>query len=387
MPDEIDNNQPGPDGNPPESNDPAGKDEPTPANHDADAAPQGPEAGRPLSSESSGSPDGTRLRCRYCNQLNQIRAGVVTAGSNIRCGRCRLPLSEEPHKKFTGLDPHSYIHPLDSQALKTLQMIPGIDPILKKLLEVTGESILRIMFMANGVRVTEKQCPDLNAKLEVVCSTLGVEKPELYLSVTNPLAGGGGLGFNAFTSGVERPFIVVFSPLIERLDDDEVLAVLAHEVGHIHSQHLLYKVAAQLLFLLTERAVELSPIPPGIAGLITYPIRAALFTWYQKAELSCDRAAQLVVQDVNVITRVMLKLGGGLMNSKVDHEEFIKQAREFDRMVSASFIDNFWTSLLAAERTHPFPVWRVSEILKWTEDPAGYAKVMEADQKAASATS
>lgn len=378
MADETDNPQP-PD-NPSDKGSPgeeqSNSEESTPANHDTSDQPASPEEAHPVGSSESGNPEHQRLRCRFCGQLNQIRLTVTTSSNTIRCGRCRLPLSEDPHKKFTNLDPHAYIHPLDSQALRTLQMIPGIDPILKKLLELTGESILRIIFSANGVRVTERQCPDLHAKLDVVCSTLGIEKPELYLSVTNPLASGGGLGFNAFTSGVERPFIVVFTPLIERLDDMEVLAVLAHEAGHIHCNHLLYKVAAELLFLLANTALEASPIPPGIANLLTLPIRAALFTWYQKAELSCDRTAQLVVQDQNVITRVMMKLAGGSMTSKLNPEEFIKQAREFDQTTQSNFVDSFWTSLIASGRTHPFPVWRVSEMLKWTEDPEGYPKMM-----------
>lgn len=320
--------------------------------------------------------DRVRVRCRYCNQLNNVRAGW-SPSSGVRCGKCRLPLADNGHLKLGNISPHDYIHPLDSQALKTLQMVPGIDPILKKVLEVTGESYLRVMFSANGVRVSEKQCPDLHAKLEVACQTLGIKQlPELYLSVTNPM-GGGGLGFNAFTSGVERPFIVLFTPLIERLDDTEVLAVIAHELGHIHCNHLLYKVAAELIFLAASAALGAAPLPPGIAELIAMPIRGALSTWYQKAELSCDRAAQLVVQDTDVITNVMMKLAGGSMTSKLNHEEFIRQAREFDQNNEGSFIDRFWTWQIAAGRTHPFPIWRVSEILKWTDDPNGYRKMVE----------
>lgn len=311
------------------------------------------------------------VRCRYCGQRNRVRADW-TPRAGVRCGRCRLPLDEQAHRKFPGLSPHEYIHPLDSQALETLQLIPGIDPLLKKALEVTGETYLRVMFTANGVKVSEKQCPDLHAKLEVACQTLGIrELPELYLSVTNPL-GGGGLGFNAFTSGVERPFIVLFTPLIERLDDIEVLAVMAHELGHIHCHHLLYKVAAELLFQLGSYALSRAPLPPGIPDLLTWPVRSALLTWYQKAELSCDRAAQLVVQEPHVLTRLMMKLAGGTLTSRLNHEEFIAQARAFDQRNESNFIDRFWTWQIASGRTHPFPIWRVSEILKWTESEDGF---------------
>ncbi|MFQ3581589.1 M48 family metallopeptidase [Chloracidobacterium validum] len=316
------------------------------------------------------------VRCRYCGQRNRVQSDW-TPRAGVRCGRCRLPLDEQPHRKFPGLSPHEYIHPLDSQALNTLQVIPGIDPLLKKALEVTGESYLRVMFTANGVKVSEKQCADLHAKLEVACQTLGIQElPELYLSVTNPL-GGGGLGFNAFTSGVERPFIVLFTPLVERLDDIEVLAVIAHELGHIHCSHLLYKVAAELLFQLGSYALSRAPLPPGIPDLLTWPIRSALLTWYQKAELSCDRAAQLVVQETHVLTKLMMKLAGGAMTSKLNHEEFITQARAFDQRNESSFVDRFWTWQIASGRTHPFPVWRVSEILKWTDSEEGYKKFMK----------
>lgn len=316
------------------------------------------------------------VRCRYCGQRNRVRPDW-TPRAGVRCGRCRLPLDEQPHRKFPGLEPCEYIHPLDLQALDALRLIPGVDPLLKKALEITGESYLRVMFTANGVKVSEKQCPDLHAKLEVACRTLGIQElPELYLSVTNPL-GGGGLGFNAFTSGVERPFIVLFTPLIERLDDIEILAVIAHELGHIHCRHLLYKAAAELLFQLGSYALTRAPLPAGVPELLTWPVRSALLTWYQKAELSCDRAAQLVVQETHVLTKLLMKLAGGALTSKLDHEAFIAQARDFDQRNESNFVDRFWTWQIASGRTHPFPVWRVSEILKWTDSEDGYKKLMQ----------
>src|SRR3984893_2599762 len=111
------------------------------------------------------------IRCRYCGQRHQVRAGE---DSEARCGRCRLLLSEEPHKKFAALDKDQYVHPADRRALATLRAIPGIDTALKKLLEVTGESAIRVIFTASAVKVTPKQCPDLHAKLQIARSTLGV---------------------------------------------------------------------------------------------------------------------------------------------------------------------------------------------------------------------
>src|SRR5690349_10807068 len=164
------------------------------------------------------------FRCTYCGQRNQISEGRPLNGA--RCGRCRLPLSAEPHKKFADLDPHAYIHPLDSQALSALSAHPGIDTMLKRLIELTGGSYLRVMANANAVKVGPAQYPDLDAKLDVVCCTLGVPKPDLYVTVTDPIFGTG-VGFNAMTTGVENPLIIGYSTLLERLDDREILAVLA----------------------------------------------------------------------------------------------------------------------------------------------------------------
>ncbi|MCV5117194.1 hypothetical protein OFC47_27615, partial [Escherichia coli] len=78
------------------------------------------------------------VKCRYCGQKNSVKEGYKNNQAN--CGRCKLPLSNEFHKKFASLSKHDYVHPADSKALAALKAIPGIDSALKKLLAVTGES-------------------------------------------------------------------------------------------------------------------------------------------------------------------------------------------------------------------------------------------------------
>ncbi|MCA1850613.1 MAG: M48 family metallopeptidase, partial [Acidobacteria bacterium] len=270
------------------------------------------------------------VRCRYCGQLNQIR----NESGQAKCGRCRLPLSDKPHKKFAELDKHEYVHPADSRALAALRTIPGIDSALKKLLAVTGESAIRVIFTASAVRVTPQQCPDLHAKLQVACTTLGVDMPELFVQ-QNPTV-------NAFTGGVERPVIVLHSSLLERLTDEEVLAVIAHEVGHIHAEHVLYLTAAHLLEALANIAIASAPIAKLVVEILSGTMRAAILAWARRAELSCDRAALLVTQDADVIGRTMMKLCGGTFASKVDYEQFLEQARDFQKNYDEKALDRFW---------------------------------------------
>jgi Zn-dependent protease with chaperone function len=322
-----------------------------------------------VSSDDNG---GATVRCRYCGQLNQTRSDGVSA----RCGRCRLLLLGEPHRKFAELDKHDYVHPSDSRALAALKTIPGIDTALKKLLEVTGESAIRVIFTASAVKVTPRQCPDLYAKLQVACTTLGVDMPELFVQ-QNPTV-------NAFTGGVKHPVIVLHSSLIERLTDEEVLAVIAHEVGHIHAEHVLYLTAAHLLEALANVAIAAAPVANLVAQLLSGTMRAALLAWARRAELSCDRAALLVTQDADVIGRTMMKLCGGTFASKVDYEQFLQQARDFQKTYDEKALDRFWADIITSGLSHPFPVWRVSEILKWVES-GDYARVLSATPESAAA--
>ncbi|MDQ3087169.1 MAG: M48 family metallopeptidase [Acidobacteriota bacterium] len=298
------------------------------------------------------------VRCRYCGQKNSVKEDYVNG--EAKCGRCRLPLSNAPHKKFADLSKHDYVHPADSKALAALRAIPGIDTALKKLLQVTGESAIRVMFMASAVKVTPQQCPDLHAKLQIACTTLGVDMPDFFIQ-QNPIV-------NAFTGGVEKPVIVMHSGLLERLSDEEVLAVVAHEVGHIHAEHVLYLTAARLIEALAN--ISIARIIPGaeiVKFLISAGISSALLAWARRAELSCDRAALLVTQDPHVIGRTMMKLAGGTSASKVDYDLFLEQAREFQKNYDEKKLDKFWADILNSGRSHPFPVWRVSEILEWVE--------------------
>lgn len=307
------------------------------------------------------------VRCRYCGQKNGVREGYKNGDAN--CGKCRLPLSNEPHKKFADLSKHDYVHPLDSKALAALRAIPGIDSALRKLLAVTGESALRVIFTAGSVKVTPKQFPDLHAKLQVACTTLGVEMPEMFVQ-QNPVV-------NAFTFGSEKHIIVLHSALIERLTDEETLAVIAHEVGHIHAEHVLYLTAARLMEALANASVaRLLPGSEIIKFIVSAGINSALLAWARRAELSCDRAGLLVVQDPHVIGRVMMKLAGGSSASKMDYEQFLEQGREFKRTCDEKALDKFWATIINAGLTHPFPIWRVSEILDWVES-GEYDEVMK----------
>eukprot|EP01082_Thalassiosira_pseudonana_P003956 g3690.t1 g3690 contig12:2568965-2569264(-) len=87
--------------------------------------------------------------------------------------------------------------------------------------------------------------------------------------------------------------------------------------------------------------------------------------WRLAAEYSCDRAALLVAQDVNVVAGAMLKLFAG--TSRVTNTQaFIGQSREYEELLKSAN-PMVRASVKMQQRTHPLPVKRIAELEKWFE--------------------
>jgi Zn-dependent protease with chaperone function len=260
---------------------------------------------------------------------------------------------------LTEISPQAWEHPADRAALNALRKIPGFDLALRKIFGMFGERAIRLAFKANAVRVSEKQYPWIYERTLRVCEIMDLKEiPEVYVSQT-PLV-------NAGAVGMSDPFIVLNSSMLEVLDRDEVEAVVAHEVGHILSGHVLYRT---LLLLIMRLAMFRYPI----AGLALLPILWALLEWYRKSELSCDRAALLAVQDKDVVMSSLMKLAGGTRGEVLDLDEFIAQSEEYRE--GGDLLDSVYKVLNVIGATHPFSVVRVAELRDWI-DSGAYDKIM-----------
>lgn len=263
---------------------------------------------------------------------------------------------------FPNISSRAWEHPADRAALSALQSVPGLDIILQKVVGTTVERSLRLLALSSAVRVSERQFAKVNTLYKEACTILDVKNvPELYISASPFI--------NARAVGMEKPFIILNSALLDSLSDQELLAVIAHELGHCLSGHLLYST---LLVLLTNFSMPvLSTIPLGAAAIAT--IRMALMEWYRKSELSCDRAGLLVVQDPDVCYDLEMKLAGGSQISQMDINDFFVQAYEYES--SGSMVDSVHKILNILGATHPFPVLRLVELKKWV-DSGEYGRIL-----------
>ncbi|PWZ30109.1 Protease HtpX [Zea mays] len=308
-----------------------------------------------------------------------------------------------------GLDADDFRHPLDKQAsflrltlfffLSTynntllLRAIPGLNDVGKALLGPVSEQVMVLQNIGTSVLVSPNQLPDLHQLLVEAAKLLNTEAPDLYIR-QNPVP-------NAYTLAIngKKPFIVVHTSLVELLTPRELQAVLAHELGHLKCDHGVWLTFANIL---TMGAYTV----PGF-GMVAGFLEEQLYRWLRAAELTCDRAALLVVQDpkkeqlfsnfeelelqlvvltyngymltlqVEVVISVLMKLAGGCpsLADKLNVDAFLEQARSYDKAASNPvgwYIRNAQTR----ELSHPLPVMRAREIDEWSRSQE-YKTVMQ----------
>jgi Zn-dependent protease with chaperone function len=261
---------------------------------------------------------------------------------------------------LTQIDPRSWEHPADRAALNALRKVPVFDQVLRTVFGFFGEKPLRLAFLSGSVRVSETQFPRIHRLYLESCRTLDVQPYPLYVQQNYQL--------NAFAFGMQKPFIVLNSLTVEELDDDELRFVLGHEIGHVLSGHTLYLTMMVVLY-------QLSTVGFPIVGIAARAVLMALMEWHRKAELSCDRAGILAIQDPEPAMRTMLKFAGGKAG-ETNLSDFLRQAEEYRE--TGDLADQVFKVLNVLALSHPAPVIRVAEMRNWFESGA-YERIVAGD--------
>ena len=237
------------------------------------------------------------------------------------------------------IKPSEFIHPSDAAALRQMESIPGFPTLVKKFLALGFEQLQYGLNMATAVRLSPTQLPELYNHLPPICEKLGIEEPEFYLQM-DPMP-------NAWTFGDTKIYITITSGLVELLNDEELDSVIAHECGHILCRHVLYHSIARYILLGVDSL--------GIFDFLTIPLQLAILHWSRMSELSCDRCAS-IISSPRVVASTMARLSGGpkSITSKINLEEWAKQADKYDEIKN----DGLWNKTLQLSVTivqsHPF---------------------------------
>lgn len=283
-----------------------------------------------------------------------------TGGTDGLGGTERLPGRDR--RRFPGISSRAYEHPADRSALVALRKLTGFDTVFKALSALLPERSLRLLFLSDSVRVSDAQFAHLNAMLRDACYILDLEKvPPMYVN-QDPQP-------NAMCIGLDEPIIVVTTGLVELLDEEEMRAVVGHEVGHALSGHAVYRT---ILLFLTNLALKVAWIPLGNVAIMA--IVTALREWFRKSELSADRAGLLVGQDLRASMRGLMKLAGGNHLHEMNVDSFLEQADEYES--GGDLRDSVLKIMNVLPRTHPFTTVRAAELKKWAAS-RDYQRIMD----------
>lgn len=263
-------------------------------------------------------------------------------------------------REFPELAPASFQHPFDLQAIDGIRKIPFFSTMVKKLSSALPERQMRLMLMSSCIRLSRSQGRSLYEKFEKAASILDLPRlPEVYLSSS--------LQFNAVSHGIDNYRIILFAPLVDALTEEELLAVIGHELGHVKCGHELYMTMVYLLRTFGQGFLS-NVLPLGIGMGVSAGLQLAVLHWYRMAELSCDRAALLVVQDSTVVARMLSKLAGGSRRvlPEINLEGILQQVDKYDD-ADDNLVDKVMKVTMMLNETHPFPLVRVKEIVGWAE--------------------
>ncbi len=254
-------------------------------------------------------------------------------------------------REFPGISTRAWEHPADRTALVMLRSLSGFDSVLRMLSGLLRERQHRLLYLATAVRVDERQFRTLH-ELRADCVRIldAPVTPEMFV-IQDPAA-------NAFTVGMDAPFIVLTTGLVDLFDIEELRFAIGHELGHAMSGHAVYRT---MLMHLLRLAGSIGWMPVG--GWALRAIVAALMEWSRKSELSGDRAGLLCGQDVEASVRVHMKQAGGAMVREMNHAAFLEQADDYDR--TGDLRDGVLKLLNLELQSHPFSVLRAAELRRW----------------------
>lgn len=263
---------------------------------------------------------------------------------------------------YTGISSEAFRHPLDQQAEQALRSVPGFDLVARKFIEFVYERPQQVYLMGNSIQVGPRQYSTIYGLFRECVRDLDIyPEPALFLS-QNPLA-------NAYSLGQECPQVVLNSGILDLLNEAEIRSVLAHELGHIKCGHT---VLIQMGLWAIYAASLIGQMTFGLGNILfSRGLIVAFYEWRRKAELSADRAALLVMDDLNPVMNCMMKLAGGSIQYAHESslDEFIRQSEKYQELdedgLNQVYKFLLYNGVQGEPLSHPFTVERLRYLREW----------------------
>lgn len=243
---------------------------------------------------------------------------------------------------FPAIAPAAWEHPEDAAALEALRSLPGFDRVVASTLDPLHRFLGEHRF-ANARPADPRVDGRLLASWREVRRAL--DGPELPVLVSDdPTFIGAALGLGDLRLVLGRAWM-------GRMPEEGVRVVLAHELAHVLSGHLRYKVLLRLL-LTAGWGLRLVPATLPALGLVLL----GLARWDRASELSADRASALVLGGAEPVVRTLELVAP-------------TPAREPKSDLAAG-VTALWRGAAELLAVHPSVDHRVAQVRSWAGDDA-----------------
>ena len=228
------------------------------------------------------------------------------------------------------LDRSVFLWAQDGQAMTHLQSISALHTAAKTVSEKVGRPWIESTF--NGIRLGPRQFPDIWIRAVLAARILGLPRmPDVYIS--------GDSQWNTYTYGTDTSaFVVLGTAILNNFQNDDLLFVLAREMGHCKAGHALWKTVAR--FLVGDDSVRKGLLSGGVLNAISFSptkwvqdaVDIPLMAWSRQADITADRAALLALGDEGLARRVLLawSIHSARLLKQVNIEEWMKQEEASD---------------------------------------------------------
>ncbi len=265
------------------------------------------------------------------------------------------------------LDRSVFLWAQDGQAMTKLQSISALHAAVKSVSDKVGRPWIESTF--NGIRLGPKQFPDIWVRAILAARILGLAKmPDVYIS--------GDSQWNTYTYGTDTSaFIVLGTAILNNFQNDDLLFVLAREMGHCRAGHALWKTVTRFLVGDTSthgilangvlNAISLSPTK-WLQDAVDLPLMA----WARQADITADRAGLLALGDEALARRVLLawSIRSARLLKQVNIEEWMKQEDASDDQMTRFSEMTTSSSMYTTRRLRLLGVaGREAELMRWSQ--------------------
>ena len=196
--------------------------------------------------------------------------------------------------------------------------------------------------MQSALPVTPAEAPRLAALVADCVTRLDAPPVQTFVARSNQR--------NAYTFGLTRPnVVVVYSGLLNLMDEDELRFVVGHELGHVALGHTWLNTVLG--------GMGGVPVSLGAAVILTFAFR----WWNRACEYSADRAGLIACGSLQKATSALVKL----VADNVQTQAELQRALEvIDRE------DDSLTNILGETlSTHPMTIRRIEELRRFAASP------------------